>query len=414
MIKYFTEAEDTNLDPMDVQVGPQEEIEANAEKIECDPGAEAACAAKNPVEEAKKDPNTIPVAGITKSGVQEFYVDAADIEKYAELHEKTMLESLNDLIACHEEAGMSADNIVVVMSEGTEGYIHNLEKHGAACVSFVNEADDVTVDVQVGPEGEEVTVKEDPQEANPVDAVKRQYDSVVVAKDDDKFFMDVEDVQKCAEINNESVIETLNNIINVNEEFDMCPENIVLICNEETSEELLDELSEAGVFLEAGLKSGDLSWNRWIKAVKIKFTQMKDKFNKVEDADKKALQARLNEVNDTMTKIDEEIEKVNKNPDLEIKYVQKMAAYYGAFMAAYMLILRGLMPAGSFFFGSKLKTLVTGFGFGEIVMGNGIKGYVEYLGDVKHNLEKVKKELESKISEKEEKKPESEGKKDEE
>lgn len=251
MIKYFTEAEDTNLDPMDVQVGPQEEIEANAEKIECDPGAEAACAAKNPVEEAKKDPNTIPVAGITKSGVQEFYVDAADIEKYAELHEKTMLEGLNDLIACHEEAGMSAGNIVVVMSEGTEGYIHNLEKHGAACVSFVNEADDVTVDVQVGPEGEEVTVKEDPQEANPVDAVKRQYDSVVVAKDDDKFFMDVEDVQKCAEINHESVIETLNNIIGVNEEFDMNPENIVLLVNENTSEEMINTLSEAGVLMEA-------------------------------------------------------------------------------------------------------------------------------------------------------------------
>ena len=252
MLTYLNESDEIK---MDVQVGPQEEVEAKVE------GEEFCDRCGNPVDAAKKDPNTVPVGCCInkQTGVKEFYVDAADVAKLAELNEMTLLEALDEIIDVNEGSDMRAHNIVVVMSEGTEMYERNLERNGAACVHF-NEAmaeageSDIEMDVQVGPNSDEITVSEDPQEANPVDAVKRQYDSVVVAKDGDKFFMDVEDVQKCAELNCESVIDTLNGIIDVHEGFDMNTSNIVLVVSENTSFELLDELNECGVLMEANFR----------------------------------------------------------------------------------------------------------------------------------------------------------------
>lgn len=239
MLTYFTESEEIK---MDVQVGPQEEVEVKAEDKCCD----------NPIEEAKKKAENVPIAcQLNKeTGLKEFYVDAADVAKLANLNEMTMLEALNEIIDVNEASEISADNIVVVMSEGTEMYERNLERNGAACVHF-NEAgvDDVEMDVQVGPNEEEVKVSEDPQEANPVDAVKRQYDSVVVAKQGDKFFMDVEDVQKCAELKCESVIDTINGIIDINESHDMNTENTVFIASNGMTASTYEELCEAGAIV---------------------------------------------------------------------------------------------------------------------------------------------------------------------
>lgn len=252
MLTYLNESDEIK---MDVQVGPQEEVEAKVE------GEEFCDRCGNPVDAAKKDPNTVPVGCCInkQTGVKEFYVDAADVAKLAELNEMTLLEALDEIIDVNEGSDMCPDNIVVVMSEGTEMYERNLERNGAACVHF-NESmaeagePDIEMDVQVGPNSDEITVSEDPQEANPVDAVKRQYDSVVVAKDGDKFFMDVEDVQKCAELNCESVIDTLNGIVDVHEGFDMNTGNIVLVVSENTSFDLLDELNECGVLMEANFR----------------------------------------------------------------------------------------------------------------------------------------------------------------
>ena len=248
MLTYFDESDDIK---MDVQVGPGEEIESEVE------GEDFCDRCGNPVDSAKKDPNTVPVGCCTnREGVKEFYIDAADIAKLAKLNEMNLMEALDEIIDCNEGSGMCPDNIIVVMSEGTEEYARVLERNGAN-YAFVNEAtdesqeSDIRMDVQVGPGSDEITVSEDPQEANPVDAVKRQYDSVVVAKDGDNFFMDVEDVQKCAELNCESVIDTLNNIINVNEEFDMNPNNIVVIVTENTHDYVYNELCESGVLMEA-------------------------------------------------------------------------------------------------------------------------------------------------------------------
>ena len=252
MLICFTEAEEIK---MDVQVGPQEEVEAKAENTDtCD-----RCG--NPVDQAKKDPKNVPVGCcVSKEGIKEFYVDAADVIKMAHLSEMDIDEALNAIIDIHEESEMDADNMVIVMSEGTEIYEEVLENCGANCVyfsSFVNEAmdetqePDINIDVQVGPNGDEMTVSEDPQTANPVDAVKRQYDSVVVAKQGDNFFMDVEDVQKCAELNCESVIDTVNKIIDLNDSngYDMTTENCVFICGSGASTEAYDELCEAGAIV---------------------------------------------------------------------------------------------------------------------------------------------------------------------
>ena len=242
MWKYLKEEND-NLN-MDIQVGPGEEVEASAD-------CENDCCCENPVDKAKMDPNSIVVAKKDNcEGCSEFYVSCADVVKYADLNEKTVLESLNDIIACNEDSGISASNLVIVMDESTRDYARNLERNGAACM-FVNEADDINMDIQVGPNGDAMEVSEDPQEANPVDAVKRQYDSVVVAGQDKDFFVDVEDVQKCADMNCESVIETLNGIIAANEDYDINTGNLHVIVNENVNMDTFINLQNAGVITEA-------------------------------------------------------------------------------------------------------------------------------------------------------------------
>lgn len=272
MLKYFTENELPNEDiQMDVQVGPQEEVEAQvgdkAEEISA-------------VDLAKKNPETVLVVGVKSNEIDacekdhdeeiregekvgeekdktievktEFFVDGRDVAKYAELNEKTMLESLDDIIEVNE--ALNTENLTVVMTESVMNYAPNLEKNGVR-MQFIKENEDETeepdieMDVQIGPQEDEVTVKEDPQTANPVDAVKRQYDSVVVAKDGDDFFVDVEDTQKCAELNCESVIDTLNGIINVHPEWDLNTENLHVVAREgaEVYSDVVEDLQEAGV-----------------------------------------------------------------------------------------------------------------------------------------------------------------------
>lgn len=276
MIKYLNE-EDIE---MDVQVGPKDEIDVNA-----DPEEAAPTQTVNPVDIAKSAPENIPVA-VVKSDDQndagneeklEFYVDARDVEKYADLNEFTMIEALNSIIHCYEEAGMRADNTTVVISESTANYARNIEKHGGAYM-FIKEADeDINIDVQVGPNGEDMQVEADPQEANPVDAVKRDYGNVVVAKQGDEFFTDVEDVQKCAELNCESVIATLNGIIKVNEaDSDICAQNLNVIITEDTSFDIFRTLCEANVSMLYEVKGNPV--NRLAKEI-IKPGQKLDKKN---------------------------------------------------------------------------------------------------------------------------------------
>lgn len=276
MIKYLNE-EDIE---MDVQVGPKDEIDVSA-----DPEEAAPTQTVNPVDIAKSAPENIPVA-VVKSDDQndagneeklEFYVDARDVEKYADLNEFTMIEALNSIIHCYEEAGMRADNTTVVISESTANYARNIEKHGGAYM-FIKEADeDINIDVQVGPNGEDMQVEADPQEANPVDAVKRDYGNVVVAKQGDEFFTDVEDVQKCAELNCESVIATLNGIIKVNEaDCDICAQNLNVIITEDTSFDIFRTLCEANVSMLYEVKGNPV--NRLAKEI-IKPGQKLDKKN---------------------------------------------------------------------------------------------------------------------------------------
>ena len=249
MIKYLNE-EDIE---MDVQVGPHDEVDVSAEPEEAAPTQ-----SMNPVDIAKSAPENIPVAAVhsddhNDAGNEEkleFYVDAKDVEKFADLNEFTMIEALNAIIHCHEDAGMRADNTTVIVSESTAQYARNIEKHGGV-YKFIREADeDISIDVQVGPNGEDMQVEAEPQEANPVDAVKRDYGSVVVAKQGDEFFTDVEDVQKCAELNCESVISTLNGIIKVNEaDCDISAQNFSVIVNENTNSDIINELKNANVKL---------------------------------------------------------------------------------------------------------------------------------------------------------------------
>ena len=230
---------------MDIQVGPEEEIEAEVDEDE------TPCC--TPVDCIKQNVASIPIAGIEKEGIEEFYVEASDVARYADLNEISLVEALNDIIEFHEDSEIDSSNLIVVMDESTADYAPYLAECNIICAFTEDamESDDIDIDIQVGPNEEELSVGVDSQEANPVDAVKREYDNVIVARDGDEFFTDVEDVQKCADINCESVIETLNNIIEANGHYGMNTDNLVVIVNESTDLDVIDELQEAGVLLEA-------------------------------------------------------------------------------------------------------------------------------------------------------------------
>lgn len=230
---------------MDVQVGP--------EKDEVEVTADAEEAAPTPVDVAKADPGNIVVAGVKvddqpdagNEAKLEFYVDARDVEKYASITGKTLIESLNDVIAANDD--LNAGNLNVVLGESTYKYARNLESRGVAYTVIKEDAenDDINIDVQVGPNEEEISVAADPQEANPVDAVKRSYDSVVVAQKDNDFFVDVEDVQKCADLNCESAIDTLNGIIMANEGSGMDASNLIILVKEGVEYDAIAEFNRA-------------------------------------------------------------------------------------------------------------------------------------------------------------------------
>lgn len=231
MLNFFDESDEMT---MDIQVGPDSEVVASSEDEKID----------NPISAAKSDPETISVAKCNES----YYVDCKDVVKYAKLAESNLMDSLNQIIACNE--GVNAKNLFVVVDESTMKYVPGLERYGVQCTQYVvresDGVDDIEMDVQVGPNDDEVKVYEDPQVVNPVDAVKREYNNVVVAKTpDDKFFTDVEDVQKCAELKCESVIETLNGIIAANE--GMSAQNLSVLIHPNTSKEVKDLMESAGV-----------------------------------------------------------------------------------------------------------------------------------------------------------------------
>jgi hypothetical protein len=244
MVKYLIEEDEIG---MDVQVGPRaEEIEVTAEPEE---------GAPTPVDVAKADPGNIVVAAVKvdddpEAGNDEpkleFYVDARDIENYGVITGQSLAECLNDVISANEEAGMNADNLVVILGESTIQYEEDLDEL-EAYHTFISEGgvDDIEMDVQVGPNEDEIEVSADPQEANPVDAVKRDYDTVTIAKKDGNFFVDVEDVQKCADLNCESAIDTLNQIILMHEGSGMDADNIVILVREGVEYPAVAEFNEA-------------------------------------------------------------------------------------------------------------------------------------------------------------------------
>lgn len=231
---------------MDIQVGPEDkEIEVTADAEE---------AAPTPVDVAKANPGNIVVAAVkvddkTDAGNEaklECYVDARDVEKYAAVTNKTLVESLNDIIKENCDM-MNSQNINVILGESTYKYARILESCGVAYTVMKEDAesDDINIDVQVGPNNDEISVTADPQDANPVDVVKKSYDSVVVAQKDKDFFVDVEDVQKCADLNCESAIDTLNHIIEANAEYGVDADNLIVLIKEGTYCRAIDDMKSA-------------------------------------------------------------------------------------------------------------------------------------------------------------------------
>lgn len=239
---YLLEDDDIT---MDIQVGPEnDEIEVTADAEE---------AAPTPVDVAKADPGNIVVAGIKvddqpdagNEAKLEYYVDARDVEKYASVTNKTLVESLNDII--NENVDLNSQNINVILGESTYKYARILESCGVAYTVMKEdtESDDINIDVQVGPNNDEISVTADPQDANPVDVVKKSYDSVVVAQKDKDFFVDVEDVQKCADLNCESAVDTLNHIIEANADYGVDADNLIVLIKEGTYYKAIDEMKDA-------------------------------------------------------------------------------------------------------------------------------------------------------------------------
>ena len=264
MIRYFNEDDDINVD---VQVGPNKEVEVGADPEEAVPGAKGddendVKGIVNPIAIAKADPNSVPVAAIPcdhgeekcckdcGEAKHEFFVDLNDVAKFANLNEYSLIDALNAIIEANEDAGMTPENLVVCCEAEDVDYAQKIDNAGGNALILNNKTSDgkFDIDVQVGPNNDEVSVSADPQEANPVDAVKRNYGNVITAMKDKNFFVDAEDVQKCADLNHESAIDTLASIIEVNEEAGMTAENTIVVFDESyENEEFTNALNENSI-----------------------------------------------------------------------------------------------------------------------------------------------------------------------
>ena len=247
MINYFLEDDDLE---MDVQVGPQEEIEVDVE----DSPSEITPSAITPVDAAKSSPESITVAGVKSEDEcgepkMEFYVDCRDVIDYGSMHDKTIVESLNDIIEANIDSDVNADNLIVSLGESTEQLARQLELQGVMWRYFSEstEDDSISLDVQVGPNDDAYSVSEDPEAANPnpVELAKGSYDNVTVAAKDDKFFVDVEDVQKCADVKCESGIDVLNGIIAANEAYGITPDNLIVLVKENAKYPIIRDFKKA-------------------------------------------------------------------------------------------------------------------------------------------------------------------------
>lgn len=262
MIRYFNEEDEINVD---VQVGPKKEVEVAADPEEAVPGAKGdnendVKGIINPIAIAKADPNSVPVAAIpcdhgtgnnpccNGECKHEFFVDLDDVARFANLNEYTMLDALNKILEANEESGMNVDNLYVCCTEGDEEYAKDIDEAGGNAIIYPAKkaGEDIDIDVQVGPNKEELSVSANPQEANPVDAVKRDYNNVTIVAKDDKFFVDAEDVQKCADLNHESAVETLDKIADLHESMD-AENTIVVFAKDYVNESLVEMFTENAV-----------------------------------------------------------------------------------------------------------------------------------------------------------------------
>lgn len=264
MIRYFNEDDDINVD---VQVGPNKEVEVEVDPAEAVPGAKGddendVKGIVNPIAIAKADPNSVPVAAIPcdhgnekcckdcGDAKHEFYVDLNDVAKFANLNEYTLIDAINAIIEANEDAGMNVDNLVVCCEAEDVDYAQKIDNAGGNALILNNKTSDgkFDIDVQVGPNSDEVSVSADPQEANPVDAVKRNYNNVVAAYHDKNFFVDAEDVQKCADLNHESAIDALASIVEANANDGMTLENTIVVFDESyENDEFVEDLNENSI-----------------------------------------------------------------------------------------------------------------------------------------------------------------------
>jgi hypothetical protein len=155
MIRYFNEDDDINID---VQTGPNREVEVEADPEEAVPGAKGddennVKGIVNPIAVAKADPNSVPVAAIPCDHGEEkcckdcgdakceFYVDLNDVAVFANLNEYTLIDALNAIIECNEDSGMTVDNLVVCCEAEDADYAQKIDNAGGNAL-ILNKKDD--------------------------------------------------------------------------------------------------------------------------------------------------------------------------------------------------------------------------------------------------------------------------------
>lgn len=112
-------------------------------------------------------------------------------------------------------------------------------------LNFFDESDEMTMDIQVGPDSEVVASSEDEKVDNPISAAKSDPETISVAKCNESYYVDCKDVVKYAKIAESNLMDSLNQIIACNE--GMSAQNLSVLIHPNTSSEVKDLMESAGV-----------------------------------------------------------------------------------------------------------------------------------------------------------------------
>lgn len=246
--------DDTREDPIKVKIHGLEdgdkaevEIEKSSDNEESNPSAEENPSEnieddKKEIEKMSMDARNVPVYQDNSKDQDTYYVKLADTRRFMEANDMSLTESLDAIIEANTSSTVDADNIALLVEAADNVDDESIEKFKSYGINVVKENSDSDQD-------DIITESNDNIIFDPISEMKKNPETVPIANINENYYIagaDLINYMEAAEIS--SVVEALDNIINVYTEQDIDADNICVVMDE-ASESIKDDLLDAEVII---------------------------------------------------------------------------------------------------------------------------------------------------------------------